>query len=157
MSKNETGKYTVTLSDKSLLSADALLLTTGFRLFDAHRKEEYGYGIYNHVITSVELENLFTNHSLTLADGKKPQRIGFIHCVGSRDEKVCNYHCSKLCCITAVKQAIKHGSYCRMPKFSVFTWTCVCLVPAMKNYTAMHKKNTTSNLSGAACPKLLKT
>ena len=107
MSKNETGKYTVTLSDKSLLSADALLLTTGFRLFDAHRKEEYGYGIYNHVITSVELENLFTNHSLTLADGKKPQRIGFIHCVGSRDEKVCNYHCSKLCCITAVKQAIE--------------------------------------------------
>lgn len=107
MSRNETGKYTVTLSDKSLLSADALLLTTGFRLFDAHRKEEYGYGIYNHVITSVELENLFTNHSITPADGKQPQRIGFIHCVGSRDEKVCNYHCSKLCCITAVKQAIE--------------------------------------------------
>ena len=33
--------------------------------------------------------------------------IGIIHCVGSRDEKVCNYHCSKLCCITGVKQAIE--------------------------------------------------
>ncbi|MFR7812698.1 MAG: hypothetical protein ACLU4N_27595 [Butyricimonas faecihominis] len=36
-----------------------------------------------------------------------PKRIGIIHCVGSRDEKVCNYHCSKLCCITGVKQAIE--------------------------------------------------
>ncbi len=36
-----------------------------------------------------------------------PQRIGFIHCVGSRDEKVGNLHCSKVCCVTAVKQAIE--------------------------------------------------
>lgn len=107
MSKNQEGKFTVSLSDKSLLQADALLIATGFRLFDARRKEEYGYGIYNRVITSVELENLFTNHSLRLPDGTLPKRIGFIHCVGSRDEKICNFHCSKLCCITAVKQAIE--------------------------------------------------
>lgn len=107
MRKTEDGKFTVILSDKSLLYGDALLLATGFRLFDAQRKEEYGYGIYNRVITSVELENLFTNRSLQLPDGSLPCRIGFIHCVGSRDEKICNYHCSKLCCITAVKQAIE--------------------------------------------------
>lgn len=107
MAKNQDGKFTVSLSDKSLLQGDALLIATGFRLFDAHRKEEYGYGIYNRVITSVELENLFTNHSLRLPDGSFPKRIGFIHCVGSRDEKICNFHCSKLCCITAVKQAIE--------------------------------------------------
>lgn len=107
MQQTEEGKFRVTLSDKSVLTGDALLLATGFRLFDAHRKEEYGYGIYNRVITSVELENLFTNRSLQLPDGSLPRRIGFIHCVGSRDEKICNYHCSKLCCITAVKQAIE--------------------------------------------------
>lgn len=99
--------FAVQLSDGALLEANALLVATGFRLFDAHRKEEYGYGIYENVITSVELENFFTNHSLATSTGVIPQRIGFIHCVGSRDEKTCNFHCSKLCCITAVKQAIE--------------------------------------------------
>ena len=40
-------------------------------------------------------------------NGNKPDRVGFVHCVGSRDEKVNNLHCSKVCCITAVKQAIE--------------------------------------------------
>lgn len=107
MQADGNGGYAVTLSDKCVLKANALLVTSGFRTFDARRKEEYGYGIYSRVITSVELENSFANHSLTLADGTTPRRVGFIHCVGSRDEKVCNYHCSKVCCVTAVKQAIE--------------------------------------------------
>ncbi|WP_276802105.1 FAD-dependent oxidoreductase [Odoribacter laneus] len=107
LQKTAAGRFSVLLSDQGLLEGDALLLTTGFKLFEAQRKEEYGYGIYNHVITSVELENLFSNHLLQLPEGKNPKRIGFIHCVGSRDEKIGNCHCSKLCCITAVKQAIE--------------------------------------------------
>lgn len=107
INKKGNGGFSVQLSDGALLEADALLIATGFRLFDAHRKEEYGYGIYENVITSVELENFFTNHSITTSTGTIPQRIGLIHCVGSRDEKICNFHCSKLCCITAVKQAIE--------------------------------------------------
>lgn len=88
--------------------ADAVVLTTGFQLFDAHRKEEYGYGIYENVITSADLEELFASgKEFVNRQGKKPERIGFVHCVGSRDEKVNNLHCSKVCCITAVKQAIE--------------------------------------------------
>ena len=41
------------------------------------------------------------------ADGSRPRRIAFLHCVGSRDEKVCQQHCSKVCCITGVKQAME--------------------------------------------------
>lgn len=100
-------KYIVHLNDGAQLEGKALLLTTGFRTFNARRKEEYGYGIYENVITSVELENFFTNHQILTSTGKIPQRIGLIQCVGSRDEKICNFHCSKLCCITAVKQAIE--------------------------------------------------
>ncbi len=99
--------YSVHLNDGTQLQGNALLLTTGFRTFNARRKEEYGYGIYENVITSVELENFFTNHHIQTSAGKTPQRIGLIQCVGSRDEKICNFHCSKLCCITAVKQAIE--------------------------------------------------
>lgn len=105
--RTEDQMFMVTLSDKALLKADALLIATGFRLFDARRKEEYGYGIYENVMTSVELENCFTNHTLTTSSGKTPDRIGLIHCVGSRDEKICNFHCSKVCCVTAVKQAME--------------------------------------------------
>ena len=105
--KSKTGKFNVPLTDGSLLEGDSLLVATGFKIFDARRKEEYGYGIYENVITSVELENMFYNHAITTAGGNTPKRVGIIHCVGSRDEKVCNYHCSKLCCITGVKQAIE--------------------------------------------------
>ena len=37
----------------------------------------------------------------------KPRAIGFVHCVGSRDLKAGNSQCSKVCCTTAIKQAIE--------------------------------------------------
>ena len=90
------------------VKADAVVFTTGFQLFDARRKEEYGYGIYENVITSADLEELFAlGKALVNRQGNKPERVGFVHCGGSRDEKVNNLHCSKVCCITAVKQAIE--------------------------------------------------
>ena len=89
------------------ISADAVLLATGFDLFKSERKEEYGYGIYDNVITSADLEKMFRSKDLKLKNGQKPERIGIVHCVGSRDEKVGNLYCSKLCCVTAVKQSIE--------------------------------------------------
>ena len=95
------------LADDSLIKADAVLVSTGFQTFDARRKEEYGYGIYDNVITSVDLEQMFAKKKVLCKNGKSPKRIAFIHCVGSRDEKVNNRYCSRVCCITAVKQAIE--------------------------------------------------
>lgn len=100
-------RLVVSLSGGREEQADAVIVATGFDLFDAHRKEEYGYGIYDNVITSAELEQMFTRGVLLRSDGRQPSRIGLIHCVGSRDEKVSNNHCSKVCCVTAVKQAIE--------------------------------------------------
>lgn len=103
----ENGALKVISSDGTVLEADAVIVATGFELFDSRRKEEYGYGIYDNVITSAELEQMFRKGEVRLVNGKLPEKIGFIHCVGSRDEKVGNYYCSKLCCVTAVKQAIE--------------------------------------------------
>ena len=98
--------FRIWLSDGQGVTVSAVLLTTGFKLFDAHRKEEYGYGIYENVITSAELEQMFASGKpVVTRKGERPQRVAFIHCVGSRDEKVGNRHCSKVCCATAVKQA----------------------------------------------------
>jgi len=99
-------RFRIWLSDGQGVTVLALLLTIGFKLFDAHRKEEYGYGIYDNVITSGDLERMFASGKpVVTRKGERPQRIAFIHCVGSRDEKVNNRHCSKVCCATAVKQA----------------------------------------------------
>jgi heterodisulfide reductase subunit A2 len=96
-----------TLEDKADIT-DAVIIATGFDLFDSRRKEEYGFGIYENVITSADLEKMFSSkEKLRTSDGRVPKRVGFVHCVGSRDEKVGNLHCSKVCCVTAVKQAIE--------------------------------------------------
>jgi heterodisulfide reductase subunit A len=103
-----SGKFIISATDGWVMNSDAVLITTGFSLFEAGRKEEYGYGIYDHVITSADLERLLKEQEgIKNRLGKTPRRVGFIHCVGSRDEKSGNIYCSKVCCITAVKQAIE--------------------------------------------------
>jgi heterodisulfide reductase subunit A len=110
----ENGKWFVhastPLSDRlgETFEADAVLLATGFEPFNARRKEELGYGIYDNVITSVEFEKMTENNKILTAQGKTPQRIAFLNCVGSRDEKVGNHYCSRICCVNAVKQAIEY-------------------------------------------------
>ena len=97
----------VTLASGEELTADAVVVATGFTIFDASVKEEYGYGIYDNVITSVDLERKLREGTVRMHDGSEPRRIAILHCVGSRDEKVCQRHCSKVCCVTGVKQAIE--------------------------------------------------
>ena len=97
-------EYNVILSNGITILAQAVLMASGFDLFPAEKKEEYGYGIYDHVITNADLENYFSTGKDPRVV-KSPQRIGFVHCVGSRDEKAGNRYCSKVCCATAVKQA----------------------------------------------------
>ena len=97
----------VTLASGEEMKCDAVVIATGFTLFDARIKEEYGYGIYDNVVTSADLEQMFNKGEVRLTSGETPRRIAILHCVGSRDEKVCQRHCSKVCCVTGVKQAIE--------------------------------------------------
>ena len=104
----QNSKFNIETSGNQKLEADAVVVATGYELFDASRKEEYGYKIYDHVITSADLEKLLLpDGDLSVAAGQNPKRIAFVHCVGSRDEKSGNHYCSKVCCITGVKQAIE--------------------------------------------------
>ena len=97
----------VRLTDGRTIACDSVVLCSGFTLFDASIKEEYGYGIYDNVFTTVDIERMLNEGRVAKADGSRPKRIAFLHCVGSRDEKVCQQHCSKVCCITGVKQAME--------------------------------------------------
>ena len=94
-------------TSRGWIECRATVICSGFDIFDATLKEEYGYGLYNNVITSADLERMMSQGCVATADGTAPQRIAFLHCVGSRDEKVQQRHCSKVCCVTGVKQAIE--------------------------------------------------
>ncbi len=97
------------LTDQSGVTTvfDQVLITTGYEIYDAHRKEELGYGIYNGIITSIDLEAKIKTDKLVNTIGDPPKRVVFLQCVGSRDVKSGNHYCSKVCCVTAVKQAIE--------------------------------------------------
>ena len=100
--------------------SSAVLLSTGYEIFDAKRKEELGFGIYDGVITSMQMEEMLKEQNINTAYGEAPQRIVFLQCVGSRDEKTGNHYCSKICCITAVKQAIEVSRL--MPQVEIFVF-----------------------------------
>lgn len=106
LQKSETGWHLTDFSKKEY-DFDLVLLTTGYKIFDARRKEELGYGIYPGVITSIELEKMIKEQHIANSIGDQPKTVTFLQCVGSRDEKVGNHYCSKVCCVTAVKQAIE--------------------------------------------------
>ncbi|HUX57234.1 MAG TPA: FAD-dependent oxidoreductase [Bacteroidales bacterium] len=117
LEKNEK-KFIIKTNEGKEMTADAIIIATGFDLFRSERKEEYGYGIYDNVITSADLEKRFRTGDMKMNNGEIPRRIGIVHCVGSRDEKVGNLYCSKLCCVTAVKQAIEISEW--LPESKVF-------------------------------------
>ena len=106
LAHEETG-WKLTDSKGSVYYADNVLIATGYTPFDAHRKEELGYGIYDGVITSLELEKMIRYDKIVNSRGETPHRVAFLQCVVSRDEKSGNHYCSKVCCVTAVKQAIE--------------------------------------------------
>lgn len=91
------------------LEVGAIVVATGFQMWDPTRLSQYSYGRSPHIMTAMEFERLsnaagITGGQLTLADGRKPQRAAIVHCVGSRDHHAHEY-CSRICCMYSLKQA----------------------------------------------------
>ena len=87
----------------------SVILATGFKLFPADAKPQYGYGRFKNVITGMQMDRLLAptrpyNAVLRPGDGKVPDNIAYIMCTGSRDETVKNPLCSRICCMYSVKQ-----------------------------------------------------
>jgi heterodisulfide reductase subunit A len=82
----------------------SIIVATGYDVFDPRRKPELGHGQYPNVITSLEMERWLVEGDLTV-DGRTPQRVAFIQCVGSRDVQVGNPYCSRVCCMYTAKHA----------------------------------------------------
>jgi len=95
--------------EKLEVEVGAVVVATGFKLFAADLKPQYGFGTYKNVITGMQMDRLLAptrpfNTILRPGDGKVPERIAYILCTGSRDETVNNPLCSKFCCMYSIKQ-----------------------------------------------------
>ena len=91
------------------LPVGAIIVATGFEMWDPHQLSQYSYGKSPNIITGLEFERLSnaggpTAGEILLADGRKPERVAIIHCVGSRDHNAHEY-CSRICCMYSLKQA----------------------------------------------------
>ena len=90
----------------------AIIVATGFSLFDISKYGEYGGGRYKDVITGLQLERMIDpngptgGHLVRPSDGKPVKSVVFVQCVGSRDEVKGMAYCSKVCCMYTAKQAI---------------------------------------------------
>ena len=93
------------------LDVDAIIIATGYDYLDPSIFEEYGYGIYDNVLTALEFERLICaggpkeGHLVRPSDGEVPGTIVFIQCVGLRDRR--NYpYCCSVCCLNSTKGSI---------------------------------------------------
>lgn len=90
----------------------AIVVSTGFELWDHSALGNYGYGKYPDVISSIQFERIMNasgpteGHIVRPSDGKTPKSIAFISCVGSRDDEHGHAYCSKVCCMYNAKQAL---------------------------------------------------
>jgi heterodisulfide reductase subunit A2 len=90
------------------LEVDAIVWATGFVPFDPHQKSTYRYGELPNVVSGMDLERSkrTSGSFLRPSDGKAPQEIAFIQCVGSRDERLGHLWCSRVCGPYALRMAM---------------------------------------------------
>ena len=106
----EANAIDLTMREREVeLEVGTIILATGYKTFDPQRIPEYGYGTYPNVYTSLEVERLLnasgpTQGEIVLRNGERPQAVGIIHCVGSRDARY-NTYCSRVCCMYSLKLA----------------------------------------------------
>jgi heterodisulfide reductase subunit A len=89
------------------LDVGTIIVATGWDLYEG---DDYGYGTFDNVINQIELERILAPNGPTFghlkrpSDGKRPSKILFINCVGSRDINK-NAHCSVICCNLSLKNS----------------------------------------------------
>lgn len=95
----------------------SIIVAAGYDMFDPWAMREYSYGSHPDILTALEFERLLNSAGPTggeivrPSDGRLPERLLFVLCVGSRDRRFQRY-CSRFCCMYSIKhayQAIDHG------------------------------------------------
>jgi len=142
----EPNAIVYTMHDENIeLNVGAIILASGLGLYDISALTEYGYGKIKNVITAMEFERLTAASGPTMgelrraSDGKIPEDIAFIQCVGSRDFRNKAY-CSSVCCMHATKEAMLAFEHRPGTKSTIFYMDMRAVGKRFQEYIARAKK-----------------
>lgn len=96
--------------EKIDINVGAVIVSPGYKPFNASTKKELGYDRYPNVVTAIEFERIlsatgpYSGKVKRPSDEKIPKKIAFIQCVGSREAD--HDYCSSACCMFATKEAV---------------------------------------------------
>jgi len=100
-------------AEKQEINVGAVILSAGLEPFDPKVREEYHYGEFQNVVTSMDYERLlsstgaYAGEILRASDLKHPKKLAWIQCIGSRQViEGGNSYCSAVCCTYTQKQVI---------------------------------------------------
>jgi heterodisulfide reductase subunit A-like polyferredoxin len=106
------------------LHVGAVVLATGFETYDARLSEEFGFGRFPNVVTSLQFERILSasgpteGHVRRPSDGKEPVKVAWLQCIGSRDQT--HAYCSSVCCMYATKEAVIAKEHARGIQPTIF-------------------------------------
>jgi heterodisulfide reductase subunit A2 len=83
------------------IKTGAVIVATGFDLYDLKENPVYGYQENENVISALEFEDMINSEKIELKNGKKPKSVALIHCAGRKEKG----YCSKVCCLYNIKFA----------------------------------------------------
>jgi len=103
------GAFQAALSGGEALEVGAVILCSGFTHFDSINKPEWGFGTFPDVVTTTQVEQMISSGKGVRcpSDGRKPERVAILLCVGSRDRQIGREWCSKICCTVSCNLAIE--------------------------------------------------
>ncbi len=136
-----------TMKDEAVeIDVNAIIVASGLGLYDIEPLTEYGYGRIKNVITAMEFERLTAASGPTMgelrraSDGRIPENIAFIQCVGSRDIRNKAY-CSSVCCMHATKEAMLAYEHHPGTKSTIFYMDMRAVGKRFQEYIARAKKD----------------
>jgi heterodisulfide reductase subunit A len=119
--EGERGNFSAQLSNGETVRAGAIILGTGFTHFDSINKPEWGFGTYEDVVTTTQVEQMVSAGKIACpSDGRVPERVCILLCVGSRDRQIGREWCSKICCTVSTNLAMEIKEL--SPKTDVFIY-----------------------------------
>lgn len=117
----DAGNFTATLSDGKTVNAGSVILATGFTHFDSINKPEWGFGTFPDVVTTTQVEQMVGAGKIACpSDGRTPERVAILLCVGSRDRQIGREWCSKICCTVSANLAMEIREM--LPETQVFIY-----------------------------------
>jgi heterodisulfide reductase subunit A len=116
------GDFTAVLSSGESRRVGAAILCTGFTHFDSVNKPEWGFGTYPDVVTTTQVEQMMSSGKGVRcpSDGRIPERVAILLCVGSRDRQIGREWCSKICCTVSANIAMEIRE--ELPKCNVYIY-----------------------------------